>query len=389
MDPAATASAKPRRIHAMLSLAGALAASLAPSLAPSLAIAQPVDPYGDPPSPSPAPAPAPAPAAPGTDPEVDLAVSQALVARARVLDSDGATAEARQLVLEALARTPDDPDARQLLATLDRKLGIQPPPQRLPIDPAPLPPEYGEPVATQPERPPPAAGDVRPSGVVRYGGGVVGGAIAGGLFADVVTGLDGTTEDDVLGGAVLGAAAGGLTAYLLTRNVELTRGDHALINSMATWGLVGGLTFGLAIDPPEGEAYSLNGVLGIAGGYLVGHAAARKTDFSTRRMARVNVAAFVGALTPWLLYAATSDDETNDDEQAFGFLSTVGLLGGAYLGFRWTRNMKPGTDGALERDPAPAALFQRTRAGWGMGGIGLSRAQGTRGATLSVLGGSW
>ncbi|MBZ0233180.1 MAG: hypothetical protein K8M05_12690 [Deltaproteobacteria bacterium] len=306
----------------------------------------------------------------------------------RVLDGDGATSEARQLVLEALARTPNDPDAKQLLASLERKLGIEQKPTRLPIDPAPLPSEYADPIEPPPEEPP-SSGHVRPSGLVRYGGGVLGGAIAGGLFADVVTGLDGTTEDDVLGGAVLGAAAGGLTAYLLTRNTELTTGDHALIDSMAAWGLVGGLTFGLALDPPEGEAYSLNGVIGIAGGYLIGHAAARKTDLSTARMTRVNLAAFVGALTPWLLYAATSDDETNDDEQAFGFLSTVGLLGGAYLGFRWTRNMKPGSGDGLERDPAPAALFQRTRAGWTAGGIGLSRVQGSRGATLSVLSGSW
>lgn len=380
-ETGASAPAKPGRAAAMLSLASALVAAL-----PAVAWAQPVDPYGDPP---PAGTPAPAPTPPGADPELDIAVSAALVARARVLDAEGATSDARPLVLEALVRTPDDPDAKALLADLNRKLGIEDPqPQRLPIDPAPLPTEYETPIE-QPFVEPTPSGYVRPNGFTRYRGGVIGGAVAGGLFADVVTGLDGTTEDDVLGGMVIGAAAGGLTAYLLNKNTELTVGDHALIDSMASWGLVGGLTFGLALDPPEGEAYSLNGVIGIGGGFLIGHAAARKTDLSTKRMTRVNLAAFVGALAPWILYAATEDPDTNDDEQAFGFLSTVGLLSGAYLGFRWTRNMKPGSDAPLERDPAPAALFRKTHSGWSTGGIGLERVRGSRGATLTLLGGSW
>jgi len=105
-------------------------------------------------------------------------------------------------------------------------------------------------------------------------------------------------------------------------------------------------------------------------------------------MTRVNLAAMAGALAPWLLYAATSDPDTNDDEQAFGFLSTVGLLGGAYLGFRWTRNMTPGT--AQLEENAPTALFTRGGSGgWATGGIGLQPVRGSRGATLSLLSGTW
>jgi len=157
---------------------------------------------------------------------------------------------------------------------------------------------------------------------------------------------------------------------------------------MEAWGLVGGLTFGLALDPPQGEAYSLNGFLGLAGGYLIGHAAARKSDLSTARMARVNAAALVGAVAPWLLYAASSDDTTSSDEQAFGFLSTVGLLGGAYLGFRWTKGMKPGSE-VDDHELGPTALFRHGRAGWTAGGLGLTRAQGGHGAALTLVGGSW
>jgi hypothetical protein len=383
----------------MLSLAGALVAAL-----PAVAFAQPVDPYADPPTgttaPTPTPAPTPqTPATPQTtsDPEVDAAVSASLVARARTLDADGDTQDARQLVLEALVRTPGDADAKALLATLDRKLGlVHDEPVKLPIDTAPLPPEYQERDDEPVEQPGPT-GYVRPSGMARYGGAVVGGAVAGGLFADVVTGLDGTTEDDVLGGVVLGALGGGLLGYAFNKNSELTAGDHALIASMEAWGLVGGLTFAMAIDPPEGEAYSLNGVLGITGGFLIGHIAARRTDVSTARMPRVNLAAMAGALAPWLLYAATADADTHNDEQAFGFLSPVGLLGGAYLGFRWTRNMAPGTT-PLEEN-APTALFhwrrleggvgRGSRGGWATGGIGLKPVRGSRGATLSLLSGTW
>lgn len=369
------------RVAAVLSLSGALAASL------PAAWAQPVDPYADPaPGPTTPPPPPVVTAPPGADPEVEAAVAQALVARARVLAGEGAYADAKQLVVEALVRAPGDADAKALLVELNARLGIVdaaplPPPPAVP--PSVVPP--GEDLLDTPERPVPA--HRRPSGFVRYAGGVVGGAVAGGLFADVITGLDDTSEDEVITGVLLGAAAGGLLASALG-TAELTRGDHALVDSMAAWGLVGGLTFGLALDPPEGEAYSLNGVFGIAGGYVIGHIAARRTDMSTARLARVNTAALVGAVAPWLLYAATSDDTTSSDEQAFGFLSTAGLLGGVYLGFRWTRGMKPGSE-VEEAERGPMALFRHGRSGWRAGGLGLTRPQVGQGAAVTILGGTW
>lgn len=229
-----------------------------------------------------------------------------------------------------------------------------------------------------------------PGAFTRYVGGVVGGAVAGGLFADLVTGLDGTNEDQVFTGIILGAAAGGIMARALG-NAELTRGDYALVNSMTAWGLTGSLMFAFALDPAEGEAFSLNGVVGTAGGYIIGHIAARKTDVSGPRMARVNLAAFAGAAAPWLIYAAASDDSTGDDEQAFGFLSTAGLIGGIYLGFRWTRSMKSGS--AVEQaeyDRVPVALFQHGRSGgWRAGGLALNPVQGGHGRTLSLVGAAW
>jgi hypothetical protein len=380
----------------MLSLLGALGAAMP-------AWAQPVDPYGDPPPTTPAPTPAPTPpaptpaptppapvpdaptAAPGTDPELDTAVSVALLARARVLSDEGAYADAKQLVVEALMRVPGDPEAKAFLVELNARLGIvdAPPPRPQVIETEPL-------FTPAPVEPPaPETTYVRPGVFTRYWGGVVGGAIAGGLFADVVTGLESTSEDQVFTGIILGATAGAVLSRAFGK-AELTRGDYALIHSMTAWGLTGGMMFGLALDPPEGEAYSLNGVLGIAGGYLIGHAAARKSDVSSARMVRVNLAAFAGAALPWLIYAGVADDSTSDDEQAFGLISTVGLVSGVYLGFRWTRNMKAGSAvDQAELDRAPLALFQRGAGGWHAGGLALTPTHDRRGSTLSLLSGTW
>jgi hypothetical protein len=386
-----------RHAAALLSLLGALGAAMP-------AWAQPVDPYADPPAPTPTPVPVPVPvpapvpvpdspsptpppeeqAPPGADPELDATISLALISRARVLADEGAYADAKQLVVEALVRTPGDAEAKAFLVELNAKLGIvdAPPPRPYVYEPPPY-----QPPPVEPEKP--KTRYLRPGVFTRYFGGVVGGAVAGGLFADVVTGLDGTSEDEVFTGVVLGATAGAILSRAMGR-AELTRGDFALINSMTAWGLTGGLTFGLALDPPEGEAYSLNGVLGIAGGYLIGHAAARKSDVSSARMARVNLAAFAGAALPWLVYAGLADDTTSSDEQAFGFISTVGLLGGVYLGFRWTRGMKAGSAiDQLELDRSPVALFQHGAGGWRTGGLALNRTHDRRGTTLSLISGSW
>lgn len=345
-------------------------------LVPSVAVAQPVNPYEEETS---------------GDREVDVTVAVALIARARVLADEGAYADAKQLVVEALVRDPGNAEAKPFLVELNQRLGI--------VDPAPRPVEPPRPPPIEPIEPPAddladvpePARYVRPGAFTRYVGGVVGGAVAGGLFADVVTGLDDTSEDQVLTGVVLGAAAGTVLARGLGK-AELTKGDFALINSMTAWGLAGGMMFGFALDPPEGEAYSLNGVLGIAGGYFIGHAAARKSDLSTQRMARVNLAAFVGVAAPWLLYAAVADDETTDDEQVFGWLSTAGLVGGVYLGFRWTRNMKPGSELDSIEANRPIALFELGRGGWGAGGLSMmplhGPARGT-GAGLSLASGTW
>lgn len=194
-----------------------------------------------------------------------------------------------------------------------------------------------------------------------------GGAV-GGLLADVTTSLTDTSPRQVLLGATLGAVAGSAGGYWLARDRTYTRGDVALIDTLAGIGAVGGLTLGLAMQPVQTEGYSLNAVFGIAAGVAGGMFFAPTTNTTPRRMARVAGLAAAGAAAPWLVYPLVSSGDTNNDEQAIGLVSTIGLLAGAYLGFRWTAGLDAGKDVHVggrkaEPDDAPLALLRRSSDG--------------------------
>ena len=423
----------------------AVAAAALAALAPSLVTAQPLDPYGPPPPTPPAPVPAPAPA------DVDAAVAAGLLARARQLADGGELEAARQLASEAADRDPAGPTgaaARALVDELDLRLGrgqpapVEPPgAPPVPIEPPPpapvLPPVVDGPAPARPDRRArllaagygavggaalglglagadedagagllggAALGGVAGYYVARRGAwtareahllgtGIVWGTTAGALFADVVSGTTGTSDSDVAAGAGIGALGGAVVGGAMTLNHALTLDDVALVHSLSLWGGVAGLTTAVAIDPPEGEAYSLNAALGVAAGYVVGQLAARRADISTRRLVRINALALAGAAIPLLLWRATDDsasvtDAANGGQQAWGLLATAGLVGGAYLGFRWTRGLDRG--GAAPDPSAPPALLQRGGDGaWNGGGVGLAPVRHGRGATLTLVGGRW
>lgn len=399
----------------------------------SVAAAQPIDPY--------APAPAPAPA---RDVDLDTAVAAGLVARAEALVADGADGDARILVTEALAREPGPPvaeQARALLAAIDARLIKALPPTV--VTPPPV--EPTRPIEDL--EPPPldvdtvdggdrrgdgrwplgfygalggaaiglavaggdADGDLQPVaglagavvggalgvGLARardvdrvdahlLGSGLVWGGVAGALFADVVSGLDDTTGTDIAVGAGVGAVGGAVLGMAL-RDDALTVGDAALIDAGAAVGTLVGFQLGVAMQPPESEAYTLNATVGAIAGYGAGHWLARRTDASPGRVARVLATGVVGAALPWVLYTGISDGTTDDDEQAMAWLSMAGLAGGLYLGARWTR----GDAAATGVDDAPLALLRRTSAGrWSVGGPSLAPARGG-GAVVPIAAGAW
>lgn len=205
---------------------------------------------------------------------------------------------------------------------------------------------------------------------------VWGGAI-GGLFGDIAD-LDHTTARQVLLGATLGSTVAGLGGYALARDNRLTRGDVALIDTLAGIGGASGLTLGMLMQPAHTEAYSLNAVLGIAGGVITGYIAAPMTNTTPRRMLRVAGLAAAGGAAPFLLYAVVHGPSTTVDERVTGLLSTGGLIAGAWLGFRLTRGMDEGLDTldckpSKADDDAPVALVGRSSSGrWGVGGLGIA-----------------
>jgi len=209
------------------------------------------------------------------------------------------------------------------------------------------------------------------------GSATVWGGVIGGLFGDIAR-TQGTTAREVLVSASVGSTLAGLGGYAYMRTTKLTRGDVALVDTLAGIGAVGGLTLGMVMQPAQSEAYSLNAVIGIAGGVAVGLIAAPKTNTTPRRMLRVAGLAAAGGAAPFLLYAAIHTSSSTADERVTGLLSTGGLVVGAYLGFRFTRGMDDGLDtidGKPKKevvDDAPIALVGRSSAGrWGLGGLGV------------------
>jgi hypothetical protein len=223
------------------------------------------------------------------------------------------------------------------------------------------------------------------------------GSVAVGLLADAVTGADSTDANEIVRGMAVGSLAGTGLGFLYARKVDPTVDDIALINSFAAYGTAGGLLLGMAMDPPESEAYSLNAVIGMGAGVGVGAYLAGKHDISRKRMLYIDLGASAGAAVPLLLFAAVNDDTKADDNQAFGFLSALGLVGGAVLAKRWTRTMDAGKTPLAARDPLVPALAQRASDGaWSVGGPALTPANNPvlgptlgRGVALSLVGGSF
>jgi hypothetical protein len=228
--------------------------------------------------------------------------------------------------------------------------------------------------------------------------GELSGALMGDVFGADVDGTDLEVEDPawVVGGAVVGGGLGLLAGEVLRRRGGVTTDDVAVIDSLAAMGVVGGLTLGAFMQPAEGEGYSLNAALGALGGVGAGLYLTGRHEVSTRRMVRIDLWAGGGALVPWILYGLAADDTTNNDEQAFGFLSTAGLVVGGLIGRKVSRKLdaSPARDGDAAAGDAPAAVVRRGSDGaWTLGAPALrphnSRALGQplgRGAAIDLVG---
>ncbi|MFN0245748.1 MAG: hypothetical protein ACKV2T_02495 [Kofleriaceae bacterium] len=228
------------------------------------------------------------------------------------------------------------------------------------------------------------------------GSGTAWGGVVGGFFGDAVK-KSGTKARHVLVGASIGSTIGGLAGVGVASQKRFTRGDVALVDTFAGIGALGGLTLGMLMQPAEGEAYSVNAIVGATAGWVTGFIAGPLTDTTPKRMSRVMFASALGGSVPFLLYAAIYDDTSDSDERAVGFLSTTGLVLGAYVGFRLTRGMANGTDthdGTRKKDADELGLFHRHADGhWALGTLGvhpLSPLLAPQpGAHVPLVGGSW
>jgi len=189
------------------------------------------------------------------------------------------------------------------------------------------------------------------------------------LFGDAVTGADSDPNDVwkfAAAGGLLGLGAGAWYAARFDPAEE----DLVFVNSLGAIGASGGLLVGVGIQPPEREAYSINTLVGSLAGLGVGLALSDAVQVSSRRMLYVDLAAAAGAAVPWaLLYPLIKDDDSENDEQAAGWLSALTLGGGAITGWLLTRSMdEDGAEAQAARDAPPPALVERAAAGtWELG----------------------
>jgi hypothetical protein len=231
------------------------------------------------------------------------------------------------------------------------------------------------------------------------GSGTVWGGVAGMFFAEAAMGANNgsISAPGILLGGTIGATLGGGGGVLLAKEKKLTRGDVALVDTFAGMGAVGGLTIGMLMQPAQGEAYSVNAIIGTGAGVAVGLLAAPETNTTPRRMLRVAGLAAAGGAVPFLLYAAIRSDSTNADERVTGLLSSAGLVGGAWLGFYLTRHMDEGLDvpddeQPQKKDDAPPSVVGRSSDGrWQLGGLGLMTTPISphHDTTVSLVGATW
>jgi hypothetical protein len=391
------------------------------------------------PTPSSTPTPSPDDGNPGRlsdDPVLAEQVAQQLVARAQELYDARVFPDAKQLAVEALVRSPKGAAAEHahfLIHAVNQQLGISEETEKPKVDLAPIEDptlKHDKVPADQPlddaaqnrriaasvhggiyaglvgtmigsffSSDNPAAGAVAMGAAGGLAGGVglpklterlgmseaqirttgsasVWGGVIGGLFGDAVTRRH-TDGREVLVGASIGATVGLAGGYLGSRENQLTRGDVALVDTFAGIGTIGGLTVGMLMQPAQKDAYAVNSIVGTSVGVVAGLIAAPQTNTTQRRMLRVAGLSLAGGAVPFLLYAAIHSSTSTADERVTGALSTVGLIGGAWLGFYLTDGMDDGLDtlDGKKHEPvedAPASVVGRSSDGhWGLAGLGI------------------
>ncbi|HYU16118.1 MAG TPA: hypothetical protein VEL05_08610, partial [Candidatus Acidoferrum sp.] len=164
------------------------------------------------------------------------------------------------------------------------------------------------------------------------------GATMSGLLGDA-TGRQSAANDVwkyVAAGGLVGLGGG----VLYARMARPSEGDIALTNSLAGYGAAAGLFIAAGIDPPAGEAFSLNALFGSTAGIAAGLFLAPRIEVSRRRTLFLDLGALAGAAAVWALaYPPLYDGNSHADEQVAGWASTLTMGGGVALAWFFTRGM--------------------------------------------------
>jgi hypothetical protein len=163
-------------------------------------------------------------------------------------------------------------------------------------------------------------------------------------------------------------AVGGLVGtglgYWYGQNYDPSAGQVAVTNSLGLYGATAGLMLGVGIDAPEGEAYRINMLLGNLLGITAGLYFQDDLKMSRYRSLQIDLGAAAGFLAPWvLIYPVMADETTNNDTQVAGYLSTIGIFGGALLAYYLTDEDEEALGEPVEPPPVSAALLRRSESG--------------------------
>ena len=126
-------------------------------------------------------------------------------------------------------------------------------------------------------------------------------------------------------GMMIGAPTGLLTSLIVTQNAKLTRGQSALINFSGSWGTWQGLGWAILISEDDGEKPLISStMIGGLSGILATSALTRKIDPSLGDMAIINYGALWGT---WLSLCAGQAAGVEGGDELLAWTLIGGNLG--------------------------------------------------------------
>jgi hypothetical protein len=224
---------------------------------------------------------------------------------------------------------------------------------------------------------------------------IMAGAVWGGLYGGLLTHLAddpsradrvarGTYETVIDLGGILGL--GGGTAYALLARPSASTTMFA--NSLGGIGLAGGLMLGVAFQPPDDRAYSINALVGATAGLTLGLWGADKVRASRTRMLIVDGAVLGSGLLGLALFEGGAGSDRGAKQLAGG-AGLAAMIAGGVTAWFLTSGMPPDAPETAPRARARGlapALVAHDDDGWHLGtpapvrvpaGYGVSLVGGT------------